>query len=214
MSHIRRMAYFLMLLVGAALLTAMVWRPAPPKSFVGLQTNDIPRQVAEYVAPADEEVTPETRAALPDSDIISRQYTKGGDQVEFLLVGGTTREALHDPRSCMTGAGLSLANDHTEVLPGTTTEIHSCQVLGMPGTPSFDALYLYIVGGRRISSVSQIRREMLVNALIGRQNEPVYLLRFMQPQSSDPQAQVASHARMMAFAAQMWTTLKPQLDKG
>lgn len=214
MSHIRRMGYFLMLLVGAALLTAMVWRPAPPKPFVGITTQDVPRQVAGYAAPIDGEVSPETRAALPNSDIISRQYAQGPSGIDFVLVGGTTREALHDPRSCMTGAGWDLAGDHTETLPGTTTEIHSCHLIGMPGAPGYDALYLYVVGGKRISSVAQIRREMLWNALVGRQNEPVYLLRFMQPLVDDPPAQATSHARMMAFAAQMWTALRPKLGQG
>ena len=40
-----------MLLVGAALLTAMVWKPAPPPRFRGLTGADVPRSQALPAAP-------------------------------------------------------------------------------------------------------------------------------------------------------------------
>ena len=45
MPHIRRMGYLLMLLIGAALVTAMVWKPAPPPRFAGIAGGDVPRSV-------------------------------------------------------------------------------------------------------------------------------------------------------------------------
>lgn len=213
MSYICRMGYLLMLLVGAALLTAMVWHPAPPKPFVGLTTDAVPRTVGAFSAPTDYAQPQSVKDALSTADIISRKYDAGSSEIDFVLLGGTSREALHDPRSCLTGAGWVLANDHTEALPGTDADVHACQAIGMPGTPGYDVLYLYVVDGRRISSVGEIRREMLWNAVIGRQNEPVYMLRFMEPLVSDPVAQSAAHTRMVAFAAQMWTQLQPELEK-
>ncbi len=213
MSNIRRMGYFLMLLVGVALLTAMVWRPAPPPVFHGLTTQDVPRLVGGYSAPTDYEMSADVKALLPNSDIISRTYAHDGDGIDFVLLGGTSRESLHDPRSCLTGAGLVLAGDHTEHLPGTDVDLHACHVVGLPGAPGFDVLYLYVVDGRRASSIAQIRREMLWSAVMGRKNEPVYMLRFMEPLAADPTDQAATHARLMAFASQMWTTLQPKLEK-
>lgn len=212
MSYIRRMGYILMLLVGSALVTAMAWRPPPPKHFVGIATTDVPRNVGGFSAPTDYTMSKATIDALSTADIISRTYVNGPSQVDFVLLGGTSREALHDPRSCLTGAGWVLAGDHTEQLPGTDADVHACEAVGMPGTPGFDVLYLYVVGGRRISSVGQIRREMLWNAVIGRINEPVYMLRFMEPLNDDPNKQAAAHARMLAFAAHMWTQLQPKLE--
>ena len=207
------MGYFLMLLVGVALLTSMVWRPAPPPAFHGVTTQDVPRVVNGYAAPTDYQMPPEVIAMLPNSDIISRQYNKGRDVVDFVLLGGSSREALHDPRSCLVGAGWSLANDHTERLPQTSVDLHACRIVGLSGTTGFDVLYLYVVDGRRASSIAEIRREMLWSALIGRKNEPVYMLRFMQPLSSDPDMQSADHARLMNFASQMWTNLQPKIEK-
>jgi EpsI family protein len=213
MSHIRRMGYLLMLLIGAALLTAMVWRTSPPPPFVGLTTQQIPRHVGGYSAPQDYQMPPAVLTALSTADIVSRTYQQSGQEIDFVLLGGTSRDALHDPRSCLTGAGWLLAGDHTEHLPGTTADVHACHAVGLPGSPGFDILYLYVIGGRRISSIGDIRRQMLWTAMLGRKNEPVYMLRFMEPLTDDPQAQAGSHARMIAFAAHMWTVLQPELSK-
>ncbi len=43
MPHIRRMGYLLTLLIGAALATAMAWKPAPPPRFAGIAGADVPR---------------------------------------------------------------------------------------------------------------------------------------------------------------------------
>ena len=211
MQNIRRVGYLLTLLVGAALLTAMVWRPAPPKAFVGLTTRQVPSDVGGYQA-TDYALTPEVKAALQSASIVSRTYQHGTDAIDFVLLGGTSREALHDPRACLTGAGWTLAGQHPETLPGTAVSVQACHAVGLPGVPGYDILYLYVVNGERISTVSQIRAQMLWSALVGRKNEPVYMLRFLMPLSEDPQEQARNHARLMTFASQMWTTLQPELQ--
>ncbi len=212
MPYIRRVGYLLVLIVGAALLSAMVWRPAPPKPFVGLASRDVPREVGGYAAPRDYEMTADVKAMLQGADTVSRTYSQGPDTIDFVLLGGNTRENLHDPRSCLAGAGWALADDHTERLPGTGVDVHACRAIGLPGVPGFDVLYLYVVDGKRISAVSQIRMQMLMSALVGKQNAPVYMLRFMEPLSDDPITFAANHARMMQFASQMWTVMQPKLQ--
>ena len=212
MPYIRRMGYLLAVVFAVALLTAMVWKPAPPPPFRGLSSNDVPREVGGYTAPTDYEMTPDVKALLQGADTVSRTYHRNQDGIDFVLLGGNSRENLHDPRSCLTGAGWALAGDHTESLPGTDVDIHACHAVGMPGTPGFDVLYLYVVDGKRISAVSQIRMQMLIAALVGKQNAPVYMLRFMEPLASDPQTQAQVHTRLMAFASQMWTVMKPKLQ--
>ena len=212
MPYIRRMGYLLVLVFAAALLTASVWKPAPPPPFHGLGSGDVPRAVAGYSAPTDYEMTPDVKASLQGADTVSRTYIRDQDQIDFVLLGGNSRENLHDPRSCLTGAGWALADSHPETLPGTNADIQACHAIGMPGQPGYDVLYLYVVDGKRITDVSQIRMQMLIAAVIGKQNAPVYMLRFMEPLSSDPQTQAQTHTRLMAFAAQMWTVMKPKLQ--
>lgn len=211
MQNLRRVGYLLSLVIGAALLTAMVWRPAPPKPFVGLSTGQVPSAVDGYDG-TDYALTPQVKEALASASIVSRQYVRGADAIDFVLLGGTSREALHDPRSCLTGAGWDLAEQHPEHLPGTAVDVQACHAVGLPGVPGYDILYLYVVNGHKISTVSQIRRQMLWSALIGRKNEPVYMLRFMMPLTGDPQEEAQNHARLTQFAAQMWTTIQPALQ--
>lgn len=216
MLTIRRVGYLLMLLIGVALVTAMVWRKPPPAPFVGLKTADVPRLVGDWSAPSDYEMPDSIKASLAGADIISRKYVNaagGTEPVDFVLLGGTTRESLHDPRSCLTGAGWLLADQHPERLPQTDVDVQACHAVGLPGTPGYDVLYLYVVNGRRISAIDQIRTEMLWNALLGRQNEPVYMLRFLAPLHTDATVQAAAHAHLLTFAGQMWNDLHPRLER-
>jgi EpsI family protein len=211
MSHIRRVASLLVLLIGAAFLTAMVWKPAPPPKFAGLKTQDVPRHISGYDAPTDYEMSPEVKAALASADIVSRSYVQNDDAVDFVAIGGTDRTALHDPRSCLVGAGWHLEGDHTEALPGSGISVHACHAVGQPGAPSLDIVYLYVVDGRVIDQVTQIRAAMLWSALLGRKNTPVYFLRFTKPLSEDAAQQATSHAKLEHFAAGMWAALQPKL---
>ena len=213
MPYIRRMGYLLVVLVGAALATAMVWKPVPPAKFAGIAGAQVPRSIGAYTSSQDYQMTPEVRAALSSADIISRTYGQGHDAVDFVLIGGTDRTALHDPRSCLVGAGWKLEDDHAEALPGTGLTARACHAVGLPGTPGYDIVYLYVVNGHVINQVTQIRAAMLWSALLGRKNTPVYFLRYMRPLSDDAATVAADHVRLQAFAAQMWTALAPRLMK-
>ena len=210
MSHIRRMAALLTLLVASAFVTAMVWKPAPAPAFVGLGTQDVPRSVGGYTAPTDYEMTPEVRVALASADLVSRTYSRGAQTLDFVLIGGTDRTALHDPRSCLVGAGWRLEDDHTETLPGTDVAAHACHAVGQPGAPGLDIIYLYVVDGRVINEVTQIRTAMLWSALLGRKNTPVYFLRFTRPLDDDARQRDDDHQQMERFASAMWTDIAPR----
>ena len=211
MPHIRRMGYFLTLLIGTALATAMVWKPAPPPPFLGVSGGDVPRTLSGYRAASDDLVPDDVKAALSSADLLSRTYVQNGDAVNFVLIGGTDRSALHDPRSCLIGAGMQIEGDHLERLPGTDIEARACHAVGAPGVAGSDMLYLYIVNGKVINEVTQIRAAMLWSALLGRRGTPVYFLRFTRSLGADAGADARGHDRLGRFAAEMWTTLQPKL---
>ena len=216
MPHIRRMGYLLTALIGAALLIMHFWTPAPPPRFAGIASADVPRILGGYQAQQDEVVPAETKAALASADLLSRTYQHGSDAFNFVLIGGTDRSALHDPRSCLIGSGMQLENDHLEALPGTgrpgqEVEARNCRAVGLPGTGGYDILYLYVVNGKIINQVTQIRAEMLWSALLGRRGTPVYFLRFTRDLNAEPQADALGHARLQQFATEMWTQLQPKL---
>ena len=131
--------------------------------------------------------------------------------MNFVLIGGTDRSALHDPRSCLIGAGMQIADDHLERLPGTDVEARACHAVGAPGVPGADMLYLYVVDGKVVNEVTQIRAAMLWSALLGRRGTPVYFLRFTRSLEADAQTNARGHDRLGRFAAEMWTTLQPKL---
>lgn len=215
MPHVRRMGYLLTLLIGAALATAMVWKPAPPPRFLGLTGADVPRALGGLRAASDDPVTDDVKAALASADLLQRTYApvdgRDGEPVNFVLIGGTDRSALHDPRSCLIGAGMQLQDDHLERLPGTDIQARACHAVGAPGTGGSDMLYLYVVNGKVINEATQIRAAMLWSALLGRRGTPVYFLRFTRSLDADAQADARGHARMGRFAAGMWETLDPKL---
>lgn len=215
MPHIRRVGYLLTLLIGAALATAMVWKPAPPPRFAGITGQDVPRALDGYACASDDLVPADVKAALSSADLLSRTYTgRGGlqsDALNFVLIGGTDRSALHDPRSCLIGAGMQIENDHLERLPGTDVDARVCHAVGTDGPAGLDTLYLYVVNGKVVSQATQIRAAMLWSALLGRRGTPVYFLRFTRGLASAPQTEAQGHDRLQRFAAQMWTTLQPKL---
>lgn len=222
MPDIRRMGYLLTLIVGAALLTAMAWHPAPPPRFAGLSGADVPRTLNGYASSGDDLVPADVRAALASASLLSRTYTSdtrisGSQAVNFVLIGGTDRSALHDPRSCFIGAGLRLEDDHLEALPGTAVAARSCHAVPdggaamSTGTTGSDLLYLYVVDGKIITQATQIRAAMLWSALLGRQGTPVYFLRFERPLDPDPRMDALGHLRLQEFATAMWIRLRPRL---
>ncbi len=213
MPHVCRMGYFLALCIGAALLVSRLWNPVPPARFAGLGSGDIPRTVGGYAAGPDDAVPPDVQAALSSATMTSRTYRPAGNNaaVNFVLIGGTDRSALHDPRSCLIGAGMSVQNDHAELLPGTGIDARSCRAMDANNRAGFDMIYLYLVDGRVVSEATQIRAAMLWSALLGRRGTPVYFLRFTRPIQSDPRGDAQGHAALLQFASVMWNTLQPRL---
>ncbi len=211
MSQIRRMAYLLVLLFGGALLTAMVWKPAPPPVFHGIADSAVPLTVDGFTSSGDYPEPDSVKAALQSATVISRTYIKDGQQLDFTLIGGTDRTALHDSRSCLIGAGSQVDAAHSEMLPGTTVEAQAYHVHTDGVTQ--DMVDWYVENGHIISQTSQIRAQMLVSALFGRRNDPIYFFRFMGTLPSDPQAAAAAHEHLMKFAADMWTTLQPVVSR-
>lgn len=223
MPHIRRMGYLLTLLIGAALATAMVWRPGPPPRFAGLQSRDLPRTLGGYRSGPDETVSAEVKAALASADLTSRTYqptaqnwAEAAEPVSFVLIGGTDRSALHDPRSCLIGSGMQVQDDHVEPLPGTGVTVRACHAVpgeALPGTSGggVDMIYLYLVNGQVVTGATQIRAAMLWSALMGGRGTPVYFLRFTRSLETDPQQETQGHAAMLHFATEMWTRLRPRL---
>ncbi len=217
MPHIRRMGYLLTLLIGTALATAMVWKPAPPPRFAGIGGADVPRTLDGYRAASDDLVSDDVKAALSSADLLERTYGpadgRSDDPVNFVLIGGTDRSALHDPRSCLIGAGMQIENDHLERLPGTDVQTRACHAVGAPGVAGTDMLYLYVVNGKVVNQATQIRAAMLWSALLGRRGTPVYFLRFTRPLEADAVVNAQGHDRLGKFAAEMWTTLQPKLRR-
>ncbi len=209
------MGYLLTLLIGAALATAMVWKPVPPSRFLGLRGADVPRSVDGLRAASDDFVPDDVKAALSSADLLQRTYMsadgRGGEPVTFVLIGGTDRSALHDPRACLIGAGMQIEGDHLERLPGTDVQARACHAVGATGGGGADMLYLYVVNGKVINEVTQIRAAMLWSALLGRRGTPVYFLRFTRSLDADAQANARGHDQMGRFAAEMWETLNPKL---
>ncbi len=219
MPHVCRMGYLLALLIGAALVAAMVWKPAPPARFAGLAGREVPRTVGEWMSGPDESVPAETQAALASASLTSRTYQPaadntlpGAEPVSFVLIGGTDRSALHDPRSCLIGAGMQVTDDHLEALPGTGVQARACRAVGGPNSAGgYDMVYLYLVNGRVVNQATQIRAAMLWSALLGRRGTPVYFLRFTRPLETDPRQDARGHAALLQFATEMWTKIQPRL---
>lgn len=210
MPQIRWMGYILSAIMATGLIVSKTWKPPVPEPFIGIKSGEVPRNIDGFYAPTDYEMTPETIAALQSADIVSRYYEKGPDKIDFVLIGGTDRDALHDPRSCLVGAGWRLVDDHTETLPGTNVKVRVCRAEGLPDQPSFDIAYMYVVDHKLITEVTEIRAQMLLSALIGQKNKPVYFLRYMRPitGTGDP----AEHEQLKDFAAGMWLALKDKID--
>lgn len=207
-------AWLLSALTAAALGLSLVWQPAPPPRYQGLVAVRlrIPDQAAGFNLVGENPVSEPVKQALAEADLLSRTYhnSKSDQTVDFTLIGGTDRSSLHDPRSCLIGAGWQIEGDHVETLPGTTVAVRVCRVLSK-SSPSvagpsegYEALYLYVVDGKTIHQVTEIRAQMLLSAMVGRKQTPVCFVRFMRPLQADPAADAVSRQQFLDFARQMW----------
>lgn len=200
MSHALRPAALLALAGVGALATSRVWNPArataAPKSGAAL-----PVRAGEFVSAGEEPVDPVVRAALSSASIAQRAYSyRRGGQVQATLIEGGDRTALHDPRSCMVGAGWRIEEDRTESLPLAGVSARRCTLSGELGR--FDALYLYVTDdGGSVASPTAIRWRMLGAALRGGEERPVRFLRLMQPSAP------GSSARLTELAVALWPSV-------
>lgn len=219
MPHVRRMAVVLVLALIGALLIKVRFKPAP-SALVTIASADVPLAVAGYTSPPDDAETwkreAQAQVYISQSQVISRTYRAdadpgGSDRIDFLLVSGSGRTALHDPRLCLTGSGWRLSDARTESLPGTPIVMQRNEAATVSDVPDTSLTYFYIVKGRAISSPTEIRLALLGSALLGRDNAPIYFFRFIQPVNPDPAVARRNHAHLQEFAAQMWRTLRPHL---
>jgi EpsI family protein len=200
----------------------MVWKPAPPPRFAGLDKIAIPMSVAGFQGRV-EPVDAVTRTALASAEVTARHYTApDGMQIDLVMIGGTDRSALHDPRSCLIGAGWQLVDDHVERVPGTGVPVRVCHALteataagaSSATEPNYDIEYLYVSGGRVIASATEIRMALLKAALLEQNDTPVYFVRMMTPLPADSATGVREHAELQRFASGLWGKIGSELVAG
>lgn len=209
MSQIRRMAYLLAAIYAVAIVVGMVWNPVKPHKFTGISSNEIPRTVNGYSSSQDLQLGEDVQRQLASSTTVARSYTNGSRSVQFIIIGGTDRTALHDPRSCLIGSGWSLVDDRTERLPETTVDIRTCRAIGAHNDINMDVIYTYVVDGQVVNNPTEIRAAMLRSALLGRKNTPVYFLEFTTPVTNSMNNE--DHLRLIQFSTVMWRELAPFL---
>ena len=220
MSKIRGSATVLAILFAGALILSGTWNPPAPERFVPIGGAQVPQTIMGYSAMQDAptSVTDQMRAILSSANIVARSYipeTSGSSgpplPIEFVLIGGTNRDALHDPRSCLVGSGWTIENDRSEALLAGAKPLsaHYCRVTNLtaPGKPAYDMLYIYVVDGKVIESATQIRAQMLTSALLGKKYTPVYYLRFLREVDSEGAATSTSQQELRRFAEAMWQKL-------
>ena len=214
MSNVRWMAVILVCALIGALGVKMHWKPYQ-SAIVPLNEADVPLSVAGYRAPPDGKWNHAQEANaeqfIQQSQVITRIYRSGSDEINFLLVSGSGRTALHDPRLCLTGSGWRLSDAHTEALPGTPIVMQQNEAATVSAFPDTSLTYFYIVKGRAISSPTEIRMALLGSSLLGRDNTPIYFFRFIQPISPDPAQAKSNRAHLLLFAAEMWRQMKPKM---
>lgn len=214
MSNIRGSAYILALIVAVAFGISLIWHPAPPQKYSGLAHVRVPDTVAGFQSQGEDEISAGVRAALSAADLVSRTYKDSkGQDLQFTMIGGTDRSALHDPRSCLVGAGWRIEDEHTEAIPGTNISARVCRIV-QDGSPiAYEVVYLYVVDKKIVTQVTQIRFQMLLSALVGRKGTPTVFVRFMRPLQKGTETDAASRTQFLEFTGQMWNTLQADIIK-
>ena len=211
------MAVILVFALVGALAIKMHWKPYQ-SAIVRLKEADVPLAAAGYVAPPDGDWNHSQENVaeqyIQQSQVITRIYRNGSDEINFLLVSGSGRTALHDPRLCLTGSGWRLSDAHTEALPGTPIVMQQNEAATVSALPDTSLTYFYIVNGKSISSPTEIRFALLGSSLLGRDNAPIYFFRFIQPINPDPAQAKRNHAHLLSFAAEIWRDVQPKLRSG
>ena len=214
MSEIRRSGFILAAFFAASMVLSFTWKSPVAAKFDAISENMVPISVDGFSGKrASVPIT--TLQALESAQLVNREYTSpDGFDVGFALVGGTDRDALHDPRSCLTGAGGRIDNDRVETLRPAGLSVRSCDVLyGNADSLIEDIVYFYFTRQGSIASATDIRLRLLSSALLLQRPEPIYFLRFVTPVPTgatfEERRQV--HARLLAFASRMWGVLGPKL---
>ena len=210
MSNVRGSAYLLAALGAAVWGVSLAWHPSPPAKYRGLAAvrERIPQKVDTFQQAQENSFPDSVRQALASADLVSYTYSSEGGNVDLTLIGGTDRSALHDPRSCMIGAGWRIENDHLETLPETNLKARVCRITGGSEATDYEVLYLYVVGDKIVNEVTQIRTQMLLSALVGRKGTPVCFVRFMRqvPRGVADDPSLATHFRQ--FAGRTWNEMR------
>lgn len=213
MPDFRRVAAVLVGVLGGAQALLFCWNPAHARALVGLTSAEVPAVLAGFQSTGDYQQPAAVRDALPGATILSRSYADSQAKtapIDFVLVSGASRDSLHDPRYCLTGAGWRLSDVHEETLPGTSAKMAVCEAATVSAAPDTTIAYFYIVNGQVISDPTQIRATLLWSALLGRTNTPAYFFRFVQPLAAEDGTPAARQARLRAFASQMYAALRPK----
>ena len=217
MQKIRRAGYLLVFLMLAAITAAWAWRPAPPAHYGGLSSVAVPGRIGSYIGYA-KPVDAQTRSQLSSADIISEQFRSGaGGIIDVDMIGGTDRSALHDPRSCLVGAGWSIGSDRVEQLGSNGHPAVRCCIARLEGTAAhpgygYDIVYYYVSHRRVIASATSIRLALLESSLLEQNDAPIYFIRLMTP-LIEGQGHAAEHSSLMQFASSLWTQVSPSITK-
>jgi hypothetical protein len=189
---------------------SLFWQPPAPPRYEGLGKVEanIPTALIGYQRGDERVQSKRVLDQLAAADIVSFPYTSQTGWFDLTLIGGTDRSALHDPRSCLVGAGWKIVGDREETLPGTDVRFRRAVATGGSDDADYEFLYVYVVGDKTINHVTQIRAQMLMSALIGRKNTPVCFVRFQRPIPKDGTDDPMEAQRFREFVAQMWNTLK------
>jgi hypothetical protein len=226
MSSVRRSALVLSAIFVCANAAALLWRPASAARAETAMAITVPEKVGPFVSQGDVPMPPEVKEALASATMIARSYSGGGPlPLDFILIGGTDRSALHDPRSCLVGDGWRITEDRSETLAGAGIPVRTCRIVkggegdGQPAA-AYEMLYLYVVDGQVVERVTQIRGRMLAAALLGSKGAPTYFLRFVRPLSADEPGAGSENATaeppsedggLRRFAAAMWSEISPKM---
>lgn len=190
----------LAVLCVGALGISWCWKAQSAPPFVGLTEMALPARVGKLKAKGPLPVDTLVSKAIPTADIRRHLYAlPSGESIELTLIAGRDRDSLHDPRSCMVGAGWQIENDRVEPLKGTQISLRRCTLT--QGTQRFEVLYGYVAEGKVLAEPTQIRGRMLAAALLGRRGSPVCFFRLLYPAGHIPASEVDS------FAAELWQVL-------
>jgi hypothetical protein len=183
-----------------ALMASFLWKPGLAPRFAGLSNLSLPARAGGLTLAQELLIDPLVRDALPTADIRQCEYRDiSGESVQLTLIAGRDRDSLHDPRSCMVGAGWRIEDDRVGPLPGVDISVRRC--IMAQGDQRYEAVYGYVASGEVLAEPTQIRGRMLAAALLGRKDRPVCFFRLVR------RAERLRKTTFDTFAATLWREL-------